>query len=133
MHDLHRDLPLRPEKAVPPGGKHEKLLATLYDKEKYVIHYKKKLALEHGLILKQTHRILKFRQKPWLKSYIELNTCLRASANNDFEKNLYKLINNAVYGKTMENQRMHLDIRLLTDREGKSKIEDFVSRPNFPE
>ena len=132
LHDKHRDLPLCPEKAVPPGGKHEKLLATLYDKQNYVIHYRSlKQALEHGLILKQTHRILKFKQEPWLKSYIELNTSLRAKANNDFEKNLYKLMNNAIYGKTMENERMHLDIRLLTDWEGKNKIEDLVSRPNF--
>ena len=129
IHDRHRDLPFCPENRKAPNGKHPKLLATLYDKERYVIHYRYlKLALAHGLVIKKVHRILEFRQEPWLKSFIEMNTELRKNAANEFEKNLFKFVVNSVYGKTMENVRNHSDIRLLTDWKA---IEKLVSKPNF--
>lgn len=90
-----------------------------------------KLALEHGLVLKKVHRVLQFKQSAWLKPYIELNTLLRAQATNDFEKDFYKLLNNAIYGKTMENLRLRSDIRLINKWDGRVGGRNLIARPNF--
>ena len=87
-----------------------------------------KQALNHGLKLKKVHRIIEFNQKAWLKQYIDLNTELRKLAKDDFEKDLFKLMNNAVFGKTMENIRKHRDIKLVTTDKKRSKL---VSEPNY--
>ena len=96
---------------------------------KYVVHIKSlKQTLNHGLKLKKVHRIIEFNQKAWLKPYIDMNTELRKVAGNDFEKDFYKLMNNTVFGKTMENVRKHRDIKLVTTDKIRSKL---VSEPNY--
>ena len=115
LHDLHNDYPLAPER-LKIGGV-EKLIPNLRDKEKYVVHRENlKLYLELGLKLKKIHRGIKFREEPWMKSYIEMNTRLRTEAKNDFEKDFFKLINNSVFGKTMENIRNRVDVKLVNNR-----------------
>ena len=91
--------------------KSKRLLANLHDKTQYVTGIRNsKRALSHRLVLKKLHRILKFKQKAWLKSYIDL----RKKAKNDFEKDFFELMNNAVFGKTIENVRKHEDTKLVT-------------------
>ena len=102
----HKDLPFLPERKK--LEKVEKLVCSIEDKEKYVIHIRAlKQALNHGLVLKDVHRVIKFNQEAWLKPYIDMNTKLRKEVKNEFEKDFFKLINNSVFGKAMENVRKH--------------------------
>ena len=78
--------------------------------------------------LDRINRAIEFDQSPWLKTYIDFNTQLRMAATNDFEKDFFKLMNNSVFGKTMENIRKHRNIRLVTTEE---KYLRTVMRPNF--
>ena len=87
-----------------------------------------KQALNHGLILKKVHRVIQFNQKAWLKPYIDMNTKLRTEAKNDFEKDFFKLMNNAVFEKTMENVRKHRDIKLATTDKRRYQS---ASEPNY--
>ena len=96
---------------------------------KYVVQIKSlKQTLNHGSKLKKIHRIIEFNQNAWLKPYIDMNTELRKLAKDDFEKDIFKLMNNAVLGKTMENIRKHRDIKLVTTNKKRSKL---VSEPNY--
>ena len=123
----HKDLPFLPERKK--LEKVEKLVCSIEDKEKYVIHIRAlKQALNNGLKLKEVHRVIKFQQKAWLKSYIDLNTKLKKEAKNQFEKDFFKLMNNSVFGKTMENVGNYRDIKLVTTEEKRSKL---VSEPNY--
>ena len=96
-------------------GRVEKLVPNLRDKKRYSVQIKTlNQALKHGLKLKKVHRVIEFQQSKWMKAYIMLNTRLRIAAKNEFEKDIFKLMNNSVFGKTMENIRNHKDMKLVT-------------------
>ena len=127
LHDSHNDLPFMCKKLKINGV--EKLAPNLFDKVRYVIHIRAlDQALKHGLILEKIHRAILFNQSDWMKGYIDFNTQLRTKATNDFEKDFYKLMNNSVFGKTMESVRKHRNIKLVTSKETYLKT---VMKPNF--
>ena len=127
LHDSHNDLPFMCERMKINGV--EKLIPNLYDKKRYVIHIRAlNQALKHGLVLERIQRAIEFKQSVWMKEYIDFNTKLRTEATNDFEKDFYELMNNSVFGKTMENIRKHKNIKLATSRESYLKL---VMKPNF--
>ena len=101
----------------------------MYNKKEYVIHIRALTQiLNHGLILKKVHRVIQFNQEAWLKPYIEKKTKLRTEAKNDFEKDLFKLMSNSVFGKTMENVRKYRDIKVVTTDNRRNRL---VSEPNY--
>ena len=123
----HEDIAFLPERRKINGV--EKLITTLENKKKYVVHILVlKLALYHGLRLKKVHRVTEFEQKKWLKPHIEMNNKHRKNAKNEFEKDFFKLMNNSVFGKTMENVRNHRDIKLVNTYE---KLSKYAYEPNF--
>ena len=125
LHKLHSDMPFLPEKMK--IDKTQKLVCNLRDKKKCVVHISiLKQALNHGSKLKKVHRVIEFNQKAWLKKYIDMNTELRKKASNDFEKDFFKVMNNAAFGKTMENVRKHRDIKLVKTDYKRNKL----SEPN---
>ena len=127
LHELHSDLSFLSERMK--IDKCNKLVCNLFNKKKYLAHKNSlKQALNHGLKLKKIHRIIEFNQEAWLQPYIDMNTELRKAAKNDFEKDLFKLMNNSVFGKTMENIRKHRDVKLVTTDKKRSKL---VSEPNY--
>lgn len=135
VHDYHNDYPFCPENIIPPNGALPKLIPNLYDKTKYIIHQNAlKQCLNSGLKLLKIHRVLAFRQKNWLKSYIDLNIKHRQNAKNEFEKMFFKLMINAVYGKTMENIEKRRDVKLITNwkKNGNRHGAEFlIAKPNF--
>ena len=127
LHDLHNDYPLCPERVK--CDKVEKLIPNLRDKKNYVIHYKNLMqCLRLGMKLKKIHRGIGFVESEWMKLYINMNTNLRAQAKNNFEKDFFKLMNNSVFGKTMENIRNRVDVKLVNTEE---KFKKLVAKPNF--
>ena len=92
----------------------KKLIRDFSDKKNYLVHYRMlKFYVRHGVIVDKVHNIILFRQSRWLEKYINFNTQKRNQAVNDFEKDFYKLLNNAFYGKTMENVRNRLKIKFI--------------------
>ena len=149
LHKEHNSYPLAPEKKVVkkenmsdyqknlikeldlklPNS--NKLLLTLEDKNDYVVHYENlKFYLKQGMKLKRVKRVLEFEQECWMEPYIRMNTEFRKQAKNDFEKNFYKLMNNSVFGKTMENLRNRVDIKIVRSNE-KDKIRKLVASPLY--
>ena len=121
LHDLHNDYPLAPEQIE--VNKVDKLIPNLGYKEKYVVHYENLTQyLSLGLKLVEIHRGIKFEESPWLEKYIALNTDLKTKAKNDFEKDFFKLMNNSVFGKTMENIRNRVDIKLVNNKKQAEKL-----------
>ena len=107
----------------------EKLIPKLGDKEKYIVHYENlKQYLSLGLKLTNIHRGIQFKESQWLEKYIALNTELGTAAANEFEKDFFKLMNNSVFGKTMENIRNRVDVKLVNDKKRAEKLSD---KPNF--
>ena len=128
LHDLHNDYPFCPERIECDNGV-KKLIPNLGDKNNYVIHYKNPMqCLKAGLKLKKIHRGIKFNESAFLKPYIDKNTSLRAKAKNDFEKDFFKLMNNSVFGKTMENIRNRVNVKLVNSEE---KFKKLVAKPNY--
>ena len=147
LHKEHSDYPMVPEKIkiktewLSPYcleikkennmkvGVCDKLTPNLMPKNTYVVHYRNfKYYLSKELILKKVRRILEFKQSEWIKSYIDFNTQERKEATNKADKDQFKLLNNAVYGKTMENMRKRIKIRII------KKEKDFIkhaSRPTY--
>ena len=147
LHDLHNDYPCAAQKIKVSddmlsdyckeikdkykisSGNIAKLIPNLYNKEKYVLHERNlKLYLKLGLKLKEVHRVLEFTEKPWLKTYIDFNTNMRKEAKNSFEKDFFKLMNNSVFGKTMENLRKRCNVKLVTDKDQLIKLS---SKPTY--
>lgn len=141
LHELHNDYPVAAEKMKVTKdmlsqycknkqehfgisiGQVVKLVPTLADKKNYVLHYRNlQLYLSLGLKLKKVHRELEFDQSPWLGQYINFNTQQRMNAQNSFEEDFFKLMNNSVFGKTMENLRKRVDVRLVTHQKKLSKL-----------
>ena len=101
----------------------------MWNKKKYVIHYENlKQYLSLGLKLTHIHRGIKFEESPWLEKYIALNTELGTAAANEFEKDFFKLMNNSVFDKTMENIRNRVDIKLVNNKKQAKKL---CAKPNF--
>lgn len=135
-HDLQNDLPFCPENKTVESSKYKKLIADFTPKRDYTIHYRVlNQCLDNKLVLRKVHRILSFDQEPWLKKYIDENTKHRMAATNTFEKNFYKLLNNAVYGKTMENVDKRKEVHIVTswERTNKNRLgaQDWIAKSNF--
>jgi len=131
LHTKFEDFTVCPErlrtsnkKNVPP-----KLIATLHKKEHYVTHYRHlQVLLKDGFKLKKIHRGISFFQTPWLKQYIDLNTAKRKAAKSEFEKGFFRLMNNSVYGKMLENSRNKRDFHLVYKAH---LIQRWINKPNF--
>lgn len=129
LHDHHYDLPFLPNNEKPPEGKYNKLMMTLENKNRYIAHYMTvQQALQSGIQISKVHRVLEFSQSPWLEPYIVGNTVRRTNATTKLQKDFFKLMNNSVFGKFLENKRKHKNVKLVTNAKQLTKL---VQKPNF--
>jgi len=148
LHEKHNDLPLAAEKItvaesflgkyqkkilksldIKYTSKQTKLIPHLGERKNYIIHYQiLKYYLNSGLEIKKIHKAIRFTQSPWLAKYIHFNAEKRKLSKNEFEKSFFKLMNNAVFGKTMENKRKRIRVELSNDLE---KALWYVSKPHL--
>ena len=145
---MHNDYPLAPEKlevqkewlshyqhnlmTTSSCLKVKKLVPNWRNKQKYVVHYRNlQLYISLGMKITKLHRTLEFNQEPWMAPYIMMNTELRKQANSDFEKDFFKLMNNSVFGKTMENLRKRINVHLVKGVNEKDKLKKLVAKPSF--
>ena len=151
LHESHNDYPLAAERLLvnysvlsgkqieinraykmARNSKVAKLVPNLMPKRHYICDYLNlKFYLEHGLILLNIHRVVRYKQSRWLAPYIKKNQDLRMHAANEFEKDFFKLMNNAVYGKTCENLKKRSDIRLVTNDKDRKKLSEKVECMGF--
>ena len=118
-----------PQAVFPESAPQRKLTPNLRDKVKYAVHYRNlKLYLKLGLVVTKVHRVLTFKQLPWLKAYIDFNTRQRSLPGDSFLKDIFILMNNSVFGKTQENLRNRESVELITDARILRKR---VAKPNF--
>ena len=147
LHNSHYDYPLAPEKMeikhhllsdyckqlqtqfnIKVEGV-KKLIPNLKSKKSYVLYYKNlKQYIELGLKVTKVHRVLEFNESPWLKKYIDFNTEKRKTAKSDFEKDFLKLMNNSVFGKTIENLRKRVNVTLINEPE---KLLKHCAKPTY--
>ena len=111
----------------------KKLVPNLRKKEKYVVHYRNlQLHVSLGMRVSKVHRVLEFDQSPWMAPYIEMNTELRKQTNSNFQKDFFKLMNNSVFGETMENLRRRIDIRLVKGLGcDADKLRKLIAKPSY--
>ena len=142
LHDLHNGYALCSEnmlvknemlndfqKQERKDGKITKLITTFYDKIEYGMNYRYlKLALQLGLKIKKIHKVIEYDQLNFMEGYIMKNTNERAKAKNSFEKDFYKLMNNSVYGKTMENVRNRINFKLVSNEKQALNIRNTKSK-----
>ena len=127
LWDKHNDYPLAPEKMVVNGV--DKLIGSFKPRSHYVVHYHNlKQYLEMGMRLTAVHRGISFYRSPWMASYISKNTELRKTAANSFERDFFKLMNNSVFGKTIDNIRKRQNVVLTDNRREALRLS---TRPNF--
>src|SRR5437870_203665 len=107
----------------------EKLVPNFMPKHRYVRHYRNfNFYMEKGLILGKIHRLMSFTQNPWIKPYVDFNTTMRQNAKSASDKNFFKFLSNALFGKTMQNLRSQTDIKLTTSG---ATARNYVAKPNF--
>ena len=112
-------------------NKVEKLIPNLNDKKNYAVHHRMlQQCLKRGLILKKIHRGIKYEESTFLKTYIDSNTASKTAAKSDFEKDFFKLMNNSVFDKTMENVRLRCSVEIANGSDEK-RIERLIAKPNY--
>ena len=129
LHDAHNDYPLAPEQVE--INKVKKLIPHLGSRKNYVVHHEMlQQILKRGLVLTKIHRGIKYEESEFLSEYIDSNTKSRTKAKSDFEKDFFKLMNNSVFGKTMENIRKRCTVEIVNGLEEK-KVKKLVAKPNY--